>query len=42
MISPEGYADAAENWVAQGVQVIGGGCGIGPEHIRVLKERLNL
>ncbi|MBV7329556.1 homocysteine S-methyltransferase family protein [Chloroflexi bacterium TSY] len=41
MISPEAYADAAENWVAQGVQVIGGCCGIGPEHIRVLKERLN-
>ena len=40
MISPEAYADACLRWVKRGVQVIGGCCGIGPEHIRVLKERL--
>lgn len=40
MISPEAYAAEAQKWVAQGVNIIGGCCGIGPEHIRVLKERL--
>jgi methionine synthase I (cobalamin-dependent) len=30
----------AERWVADGVQVIGGCCGIGPDHIRLLAERL--
>ena len=38
MISPEAYAVEAQKWLAQGVQVIGGCCGIGPEHIQVLKE----
>lgn len=41
MISPAAYAAEATKWVAAGVQVIGGCCGIGPEHIRVLKETLN-
>jgi len=40
VISPEGYLAAAEQWVAMGAQVIGGCCGIGPDHIRLLKERL--
>ena len=40
IISPEAYAAEAQKWVAQGVQVIGGCCGIGPKHIRVLKEIL--
>jgi len=40
VISPEGYLAAAEQWVAMGAQVIGGCCGIGPEHIRLLKKRL--
>ena len=40
MISPQDYAAAAKKWIEQGVQVIGGCCGIGPEHIRVLKETL--
>lgn len=38
MISPEAYAAEAKKWVDQGVQLIGGCCGIGPEHIKVLKE----
>lgn len=38
MISPEEYASAAERWLARGVQVIGGCCGIGPEHIALLKN----
>jgi S-methylmethionine-dependent homocysteine/selenocysteine methylase len=40
MISPEDYLAAARQWVAMGAQIIGGCCGIGPEHIRLLKERL--
>ena len=40
MISPEAYAVEAQKWLAQGVQVIGGCCGIGPKHIRMLKEVL--
>ena len=37
-ISPEEYASAAAQWVNRGVQVIGGCCGIGVEHIRLLKN----
>ncbi len=37
-ISPEAYAAAAKPWVQRGVQVIGGCCGIGVEHIDLLKE----
>lgn len=40
IISPEAYAAEAQKWVAQGVQVIGGCCGIGPKHIQVLREIL--
>lgn len=39
-ISPEAYADACLRWVERGVQVIGGCCGIGPEHIELLAQRL--
>jgi homocysteine S-methyltransferase len=42
MISPAAYAAEASKWVADGVQMIGGCCGIGPEHIRVLKETLKV
>jgi len=41
MISPEDYLTAAQHWVEGGVQIIGGCCGIGPEHIRLLRERLS-
>jgi S-methylmethionine-dependent homocysteine/selenocysteine methylase len=40
MISPEDYLSAAQQWVKMGAQIVGGCCGIGPEHIRLLKERL--
>ncbi len=39
-ISPEDYLAEAKKWVAMGAQVIGGCCGIGPDHIRLLKEKL--
>ena len=38
MISPEDYAANARRWLDRGVQVIGGCCGIGPEHIARLNE----
>ena len=40
IVSPEDLLDQAKQWVQTGVQLIGGCCGIGPEHIRVLKEGL--
>jgi S-methylmethionine-dependent homocysteine/selenocysteine methylase len=41
MISPEDYLSVAQQWVEMGAQIIGGCCGIGPDHIRLLKERLS-
>ena len=40
MISPEDFAAEARRWSEMGARLIGGCCGIGPEHIRLLKERL--
>ena len=40
MISPEDFTQEAQRWIQQGAQLIGGCCGIGPEHIRMLKETL--
>ncbi len=37
VISPEDYASAANSWLKNGVQVLGGCCGIGLEHIQLLK-----
>ena len=42
LISADDYATASARWVERGVQVIGGCCGIGPDHISVLRERLGL
>lgn len=41
-ISPEDFASEAQQWLDAGAQVVGGCCGIGPEHIRALKDRLPL
>lgn len=41
VISPQDYLAQALRWVEMGVQVIGGCCGIGPAHIRVLADRLS-
>ena len=40
MISPEAYATHCEDWLARGVQVIGGCCGIGPRHMREIQSRM--
>jgi len=35
-LTPEGYANFAQKWANAGAQIIGGCCGIGPEHIAAL------
>jgi homocysteine S-methyltransferase len=40
-ISPEDYASAAKSWSQRGVQVIGGCCGIGVEHMALLSHSSN-
>ena len=40
VIGIDAYLDNARGWVALGAQIVGGCCGIGPEHIRALKEGL--
>lgn len=37
-ISPDDYAHAAQGWRDQGVQVLGGCCGIGPAHLNKLSD----
>ena len=37
---PEAFARAAEGWMRAGAQVVGGCCGISPEHIAALHRRL--
>jgi S-methylmethionine-dependent homocysteine/selenocysteine methylase len=39
MISANAYADEAQKWVDAGAKLLGGCCGIGPEHIRELTRR---
>lgn len=41
-ITPENYLIAAQEWVKLGARVVGGCCGIGPDHIRLLKQKLTL
>ena len=42
IISPQDYLVYAKQWIEQGVQIIGGCCGIGPEHISVLRENMTV
>ena len=35
--TPERFAEAALEWVARGAQIVGGCCGIGPDHIKALR-----
>jgi len=39
-VAPAKYLEAARAWKRLGAQVIGGGCGTTPEHIRALREGL--
>jgi len=38
--APEVFAEQAADWVERGVQIVGGCCGIGPDHIRAAHDRL--
>jgi len=37
VISPEGYVEACSRWMGRGVQIIGGCCGFGVDHIQALR-----
>ena len=39
-VSPEAYLEECKTWVEMGVQIIGGCCGTGLEHIATLAEQL--
>ena len=39
-ITPELYTEFAERWIKAGATIIGGCCGVSPEHIRSLASRL--
>ena len=39
--TPEKYSEVIKGWISRhGLQIVGGCCGTGPEHIRFLKEQL--
>jgi S-methylmethionine-dependent homocysteine/selenocysteine methylase len=40
-LDPKSYLDFVDNWCQLGATIIGGCCGIGPEHIAALHERLS-
>ncbi len=40
IIAPEDLATQACRWAGNGVQILGGCCGLGPEHMRALKRQL--
>jgi S-methylmethionine-dependent homocysteine/selenocysteine methylase len=40
VITPEELARLARQWVERGVQVVGGCCGFGPDHIRALSKQV--
>jgi S-methylmethionine-dependent homocysteine/selenocysteine methylase len=39
-LSPAGYLEQATTWADRGARLIGGCCGVGPEHIRALADGL--
>ncbi len=40
VIAPRALTEAAQGWVRDGVRMIGGCCGLGPEHIAALRDGL--
>ncbi len=40
-LDPDTYANVALHWVAQGADVVGGCCEVGPDHIATLAKRLS-
>ena len=39
-LDPESYLGFIQDWIAQGASIVGGCCGIGPEHIAAIRARL--
>jgi S-methylmethionine-dependent homocysteine/selenocysteine methylase len=37
-ITPEAYLQHAQMWAAAGANIIGGCCGVGPEHMHLLAK----
>ena len=37
-ITPERFAEFAEQWIGAGAQIVGGCCGLGPEHIAAISH----
>ena len=40
VISPDEFAEIATRWADDGIRVIGGCCGLGPDHVRAAAERI--
>ena len=40
VISPEAFVQECQGWRDMGATILGGCCGIGPEHMRLLKDQL--
>ena len=41
IISPEGLIGYAEGWIEQGASIVGGCCGLGPEHTKEFTKLKN-
>ncbi len=39
-LNPAEYLQQATAWAGHGAQLIGGCCGIGPEHVQILADKL--
>lgn len=39
-VGPEGFAEAATGWAGRGARILGGCCGLGPDHIAALAGRI--
>jgi S-methylmethionine-dependent homocysteine/selenocysteine methylase len=39
-LTPDGYLAWVNDWIDRGADIVGGCCGIGPEHIRAIRESL--
>jgi S-methylmethionine-dependent homocysteine/selenocysteine methylase len=40
-LTPQGYLAWVNEWIDQGADIVGGCCGIGPEHIRAIRESIS-
>jgi S-methylmethionine-dependent homocysteine/selenocysteine methylase len=40
-LTPQGYLAWVNDWIDRGADIVGGCCGIGPEHIRAIRESIS-